>query len=352
MRPLYANLANGKEECLSYLDHITRSWQWILRGVSNDHGIVDEATVKHLEGLAPARSREDHLLVRHLMESKKLFPLLSSNAERDTVLENLLSIAGIVPSLFTFFENLKLLEPCAQVMRALLPFGQRKTIRQGLEGAWFSSDRVRVDYSASNIQEHVKTTQDVERAVGYRQLWLFALRNFTGMSNVTTRKTAAGDKPVATAPSPILWQKFGQLALAFGFRTQAARDYSQQDANTMMASQILRACGIDDEISDELTPSVSRILDSAAHRDDLVESPSFTAEVWLPRERRCGRPFEDDHRCDKRGLFLPTIHRAVGEMGANVTPLFCKRDALRAFFGIHDVSPTRRGPASLTWLPE
>jgi hypothetical protein len=96
--------------------------------------VVDETTVLCLETLAPGKSKADRRAVRRLVAEGKLFGRLNENrrAELDLVLENINAIETVIPSLYTFFEMLKHLEPCARIMRSLVSLKEHKTIKESL----------------------------------------------------------------------------------------------------------------------------------------------------------------------------------------------------------------------------
>ncbi|KAK3117342.1 hypothetical protein LTR53_001393 [Teratosphaeriaceae sp. CCFEE 6253] len=97
------------EEMLHYLRAIHAAWSAILssaRAGSHDE-MVDNSTVEHLQGLCPALSSIDADTVRRLMRQQMIFPTVLDATVRTRILSSILIVPDMVPSLFTFFEDLK-----------------------------------------------------------------------------------------------------------------------------------------------------------------------------------------------------------------------------------------------------
>ena len=303
---------------------------------------MDEATVQHLETLAPAHSSDDAKLVRDLMQSGAIFPRILDSDHRTCILQNILSVAHMIPSLYTFFENLKYLEPCAKIMRALLPPKQINSIKLGLAGFYVRPEPMKVQYGNKDTRSHGSGLNDVDEAMAYHQLWLYAMRNFPEMTNDTPRKEIDASRPVAKTPNPALWQEFGALAITVGFCTKAAEDLAAQDGKSLLASQVVEDCGLSGDEKVAAVLKIVEILKSAKRSEATSMSRVLTGTEWLPKERRCGRPFQCDHSEDGVALYLPVIYSEPNEDGDNITSLFWKRDMFQTFFSIDMVGNIMR----------
>lgn len=255
-------LANEIQELLNYLNHIVRIWRH-LAGDETDHQgneVVDEATVTGLEGLAPKHSTSDAACVKFRMEEKTVFSKIESS--RDELREKILQIPHMIPSLLTFFESLKYLEPCAKVMRNLLPIKPKRSIRASLWGSYFQPSLTPVEYAEHDRRQHLMQSLEMARAAGHLQLWLFALRNFPEMTNIAPRKQANTEKPAVAEPNPVIWKAFAVLAKEVGFKTPAIEDLLQSNALRQAAAQLVAQCGycVDSESSmiDELASILAR----------------------------------------------------------------------------------------------
>jgi hypothetical protein len=104
-----------------------------------------------LQGLAPQHSTVDAECISDMMLTKKIFGTVADEEDRATILASLLSVRSMIPSLFTFFEDLKYLEPCAKVLKALLPPGTRKSLTRGLMGSYFQEEEVLVEHASKDL---------------------------------------------------------------------------------------------------------------------------------------------------------------------------------------------------------
>ncbi|KAM0714194.1 hypothetical protein Q7P37_009981 [Cladosporium fusiforme] len=189
------------EELLAYLTYISEIWRRITANVDTSD-IVDAGSVEKLQSLAPQHSTADAESISDLVAANKIFTRVTDAGQRGTILANLRSIQDMIPSLFTFFEDLKYLEPCAKVLKALLPPRGRQSVSRGLMGSYFQQEKLLVQHANGDTRTHTGSPSEIARTLAYQQLWLFAFRNFPLMTNFTTRKMLDKDKPAAVEPSP------------------------------------------------------------------------------------------------------------------------------------------------------
>ncbi|KYG41239.1 hypothetical protein M433DRAFT_76237 [Acidomyces richmondensis BFW] len=249
-------------EILNYLNHIVTSWASILAELKESFPQdLDTSTVQQLETLAPAFSSHDEALVRSLMERNKIFSTIHDRQDRNAILQRLLNFPGMIPSLFTFFESLKYLEPCATILRNLLPLKQNRSIYQALSASYFRPQEIQVEYAESDFRPHPRSSPQIDYALAYQQLWLYALRNFVSMTEVTPRKEQKKVKPRICERSPYVWRKFGSLAVILGFETPAARELHSTDAETELSEIISKLFGAGN-LQNEAIAEIAQILRS------------------------------------------------------------------------------------------
>jgi hypothetical protein len=272
-----------------------------------------------------------------MMSTKKIFGTVADEEDRATILASLLSVRSMIPSLFTFFEDLKYLEPCAKVLKALLPPGTRKSLTRGLMGSYFQQEEVLVEHASKDLRTHSVMASETASALACQQLWLFAFRNFPLMTNFTTRKELDKCKPAAVEPSPFAWQEFAELALSLGFKTPLIDELRSKDSTKLIIAQLFERFTDPQSVNDSnASEKIAAILGSLQRRKESGGRPVFTSGDQLPTLRRCGRPFEDDHLADKPCLYLPHMHREPSR-GANITTFYRKWNMFRVFMGIKDV---------------
>lgn len=117
------------QELQHYLCHIRSEWDMII-GSDELRSLIDFQTVKLLQTRNPHASNEDRVFVNDHMQPWILFLMITDLSARSAILSRLLECSCMIPSLFTFFEDTKWLEPIAKVIRGLLPDGLKNSIRR------------------------------------------------------------------------------------------------------------------------------------------------------------------------------------------------------------------------------
>jgi len=93
---------------------------------------VDQATVKALESKTPRFSRLDAQAVLGQLLSGRIFSAFSQQ-DREAIWHELCAIEGLIPSLFTFFEDIKYLQATADCVKRLIKLSPRDTVFTALE---------------------------------------------------------------------------------------------------------------------------------------------------------------------------------------------------------------------------
>lgn len=318
--------------------------------------LIDYGTVRRLQLRNPWASRVDYDFVTESMEQETLFPFIKDPETRSRILTRVQSIQCIIPSLYTFFEDTKWLEPCAKILRKLTPTGCKKTIKQSLlayhSGRRKTSGRLYIQTSDNNF--YTAEASDSKIAdLGYRQLWLFAWRHFPALSTLLPRKDHGQAKPQAKAQNEQCWHELATVANSLGFQSDNITQLINRNPDLEMAQAFLhrvrpqeffmvpeehRAAAAQ-HICQMLT-HITRPEPSEADNSDT----SFESEVAVPS--RCGRPFDQSYRYTKSRFFLPDIYNHTER---KVTHLSVNRDIFIAFFGIDSMSesntttPRRKG---------
>lgn len=301
-----------------------------------DPSSVDTITVAQLQTLAPAHSTDDAEKIRRLFDAGSLFPRVTERTERIQLQSNVLTVQHMIPSLFSFFEDIKFLEPCAKVVRSLCTKSKR-TVRQSLMGSFFDPEKQVVE-CAPDLLRICKSVSSQEYAeLAYVQVWLYAFRHFPQMSNTTTRKSPDKVKPTTLEPSPALQQALGHLAVTLGFRSEDAYNMQQVDPTSQIISQLLRQQFPNAEYEPDAAVQLSAMLRSVRAKPRSQPDAVFTSQTCLETLQRCGRPYEDDHCEDQGSLFLPQVLNKPDTHGRCITTFYRKWNMLRVFFAIDDV---------------
>ncbi|KAK5104858.1 hypothetical protein LTR62_002770 [Meristemomyces frigidus] len=142
------------EEILSGLVYVHEAWSTIVPSVLEHLSVdaVDAKTVQRLQGLNPGALRADAKKVETLMQEQAIFPRVYNTNTRKKLLQNILTYDDEIPSLFTFFETLKHLEPCAKILRALMPPNKEMSTRTVFYGAYHRPTQFAVEHDPHDFQ--------------------------------------------------------------------------------------------------------------------------------------------------------------------------------------------------------
>ncbi|KAG9382793.1 repeatdomain containing protein [Pyrenophora tritici-repentis] len=299
------------EEMTLYLDHIAKAWKRILRCGDTilPPSAVDAITVQSLELLAPKHSDMDKSRVISLMEHGKIFPSQSDRGIRKILVENICNLPGVIPSLWTFFETLKYLEPLCEALRRLLGEQMKRTIRSSLTGLFFAPSKNMVQLNETeDVEIKVELSQQDAMMVAYTELWAFCSRHFDGLTACTPRKEIGGPKPYVKGPNPVAWQHLAKFAISRGFQIKHAQALVAKEElyHSQLALEYLRKAN--PMCSNFSSDHVQRVL-TAVRSDESAKTCEPVLKLpHLSVDRRSGRPFEHDLTKEKEIMFFPQLY--------------------------------------------
>ena len=263
---------------------------------------VDQATVQALELTAPQASRLDAQALRGQTLSGTIFSGFTE-AEREGVWFRLRKVEGLVPSLFTLFEDLKVLEAYAAYVKRLTHLPPRKTLSSTLRCIFVTNEERRqaVQVTESDfVSRFVSCHDQVE--LGCRQLYAFAMRYSYDMpqelsgKNLLARHKLKADENVLSA--------FADLANRLGFVTP--------------------------EITSSCRESPDRSLSYSPNRAKPLLVTDGPGES---KKHRCGLPRREEYEADREFLFIDNLHDTSKEQGDSITSFFVRKSVYLAFYG-------------------
>ncbi|CZR68461.1 uncharacterized protein PAC_18360 [Phialocephala subalpina] len=139
-------------------------WTSILDGDEELMYNLDPETVELFEGRAPKTLSADRDFITRAIESKSAFPLLYNDVKRLGLLQNVIAIDGMIPSIKTLAKDSLYLEDCAKAMRTLIDLIECH-IKEAIQHMWrgYGGDYI-VLKSADGLTEYSDTrTGDDER---------------------------------------------------------------------------------------------------------------------------------------------------------------------------------------------
>ncbi|KAF2850624.1 hypothetical protein T440DRAFT_529962 [Plenodomus tracheiphilus IPT5] len=297
-----------------YLDHVARAWKRILRcgDTMLPFSAVDAVTVQSLELRAPKHSDSDKSLVIDLMERREIFPSQNDRNIREILVENICDFPGVIPSLWTFFETLKYLEPLCEALRQLLGAQMKCTIRSSLTGLFFAPRNNMVQLNETeDIEIKVPLSQRDAMMVAYTELWAFCSRHFDGLTASTPRKETGGPKPHVKGPNPVAWQHLAKFALSRGFQITHAQALvaKEEQYHSQLALDYLRKAK--PMCSDFSSAHIQRVLTVVRSDESLRAGELIPQLPHLSLDRRSGRPFERDFTQEKKIMFFSQLYSGL-----------------------------------------
>ncbi|KAI9727190.1 MAG: hypothetical protein M1834_008498 [Cirrosporium novae-zelandiae] len=296
-----------QEEIIHYLELILNTWSAIICHQTDWKALVDAQTVEYLQCLAPNSCRADRTSVQRLMSSNKIFKRVKNPNHRSEILSQILNIPYIIPSLHTFQKNTIYLEPCAKIMKAMLP----EKFQSSIQREYFKIYTSRDDLSERLIKEGSEIIESVEkkRLLDYHALWLFCMRHYPDMIGISPLRDPGQPKPMIKEPNDGCWSDFANLAFDLGFRSEKIREARHAPMHDTREYNVLN-------------------------------SPQLSVDTGgAPVDERCGMPRMSSYRCDKKYLFLKWMdYHPTESPREKITSFAVKHDIFHAFFG-HEASP-------------
>ena len=257
---------------------------------------------------APMASWTDKKFIQEVMKSRVLFPSIVGDEHRRMILNNLQRVPNLVPSLFSFFEDVKYLSLAREVLQKLIE-SPTQSIYDGLREA-FSSERLPVGHlehqrTESSFVSHTGSTHD-QFEIGYKQLWLYALRHLWSLTIASPRKgkLGGGDPQRHDRQDSKAWHELGVLAQRLGFDNGAIQHLVYAE-----------------------------VAERSDH-DEGYSSPKFTTdEGECVISERCGIPFRKSDEHDRKHLFWNALQQPCDRSSEGITSLFARRSFFFAFFG-------------------
>lgn len=280
------------------VDHIKKIWESITEDYPELKEYVDVNTVRRLELLAPWR-KADAILIRTRMERKLIFPLVSDPSKRDYLLQKILKLRTIIPSITTFHENMKYFSIGAKILtkflvgdnlkRLLHKDGKQITVPEYLKSYWRKSQSVLIQVDQKRYQRILNPSF----ILVLKELFLFALRNFPFLSTEPPKQDQRGETMPAVVDEGYvahLYERARQLGL--------------------------------------LTPAV---IKSPMRDLSKVHLPSFSVSKSHPSPWKCGRPPLRSYLDVHHHAFLIALEGI--RLEERLTPMSVQNDFMEAFFG-------------------
>ncbi|KAJ5602076.1 hypothetical protein N7510_011610, partial [Penicillium lagena] len=326
------------KELSAYLHQIHSAWVSLTCGASQ---ILDPSTLELLQGRYPRLSLDDRRFINQIFNDNLAFPRVSDPALRSQLLQASLNYPGIIPSLHLFLENIKYLKPMTDILKKVLPFKFKGSIRQAMLRYYVPTARSRIQVTENDFEEDESASEKVLFWSAYRQCFLFAMRHFFGLTDVHPRGHSQSSKPHQKLERLDLWKRLKFLFNHLGFVLDGSQKARAPIKTEYMAIHALLAqlrppelFEYDHAILTECSNHVATVLTQIKPRMISAPRPLQSTDVtrnWSLMQR-CGMTDADTFFSDRKYLFLRNVYSPDDEPRESVTSFAVKRDIFRSFF--------------------
>ncbi|KAF4446547.1 Intracellular protein transport protein USO1 [Fusarium austroafricanum] len=340
------------EEASNYLLHILQVWKSILGGKESLMPRVDRQTIELLQLRAPGYSSHDASVVSKNFREGTIFSAIRHQGTRKSIWRNLQSLPCLIPSLYSFFEDLKYLQPPAKVVRQLVAPSKNST-REAMwriftahgmpENQWLlQTGDGEADY------QWLQGSSSDQFEFGYQQIWLYAWRYWAELVPECPRKEEGEATPISQRPDPRRWREIARLAARLGFESDEIDGFLSLDPDREIAKEALLKArspeqfGYDDSAFESYVTEVCRIFNLAKEIPAADSKPCLLIPgCGESLARRCGRVYDNAYKADRKYLFLSHLYDLQHGESSGLSSFAVRMSVYFAFFG-------RRLPAGNT----
>ncbi|KAJ5982692.1 hypothetical protein N7451_012792 [Penicillium sp. IBT 35674x] len=332
------------EEIINYLEHVWGFWSSLVSSNRASMEKIDQDTVERLQLLAPGKCYSDAKAACGLVLSGQAFAEFSDE-ERRIIWARMQSFDGLIPSLYSFFEDFKYLESCAHCIKRL--FGpSSSSVRETmssmfipcLEEGLLGSVAADCIIQTSEVTVRRQPGTDMERLeTAYLQVWLYTMRHYPLMPPDPKKDGELLAKAARAKPDERVIYEMAELARQLGFRSKeidaivnSSPDYQIARSALLQARKPSRY-RYDDQQFDLL---VSRIVSCFAEAipDQPHVSHDLLADSAMTLQVRSGMPQIRTHEQDSSLLFFDRMYADIAAADT-ITSFYVRRCVYFAFFG-------------------
>lgn len=322
------------------MTYIYNTYLYFVDGDENALRRIGSDTVNSIHLMAPGSSEKDAILMRGMVLSGKAFGEFTEE-ERSDIWSRMSLFRGIIPSLYTFFEDFKYLEACSHCLRKIIGT-PLMSIRNTLKHSFTPMPAIEKSFPIQKSEKsfvQLSLTRDQCFDMAYRQLWLFAMRHYLSMPRATGDNDKLLAKPGSIKADSKTLNDLAGLASRLGFRSIEIEEALAKSPDRQIALSALLEARKPNEFKypdSQLESLVSRVVECFSCAIERSDEPSIILADSLVEARvRCGMPQLRTHSQDKAHLFVPEVH-CEQNLSPHITTLFVRQCVYFAFLGKPD----------------
>ena len=339
-----------------YLHRIKQTWTHIVGDREDHQNKLDANTVRMLQGRCPFRSLSDRTYIETMLLNEELLQGVGSSNLPKTLLQRVMSVEHTIPSIHTFLEGVKWLEPASTTLKSILPTKCTGSLAQAFRALHNGQTKVKEQTSAFSYRWKNLPTRSEAECLSYRQLWLIPLRHYPtpkkdgakwkGGKVTGKRKRNEESREIETT-KPVghglgqQWQcQLASLASTNGYQQIKHTGSADADAakDFLLKVRPPRYYNLEGSRMGQKMQLIRHVLDDIEAIKTQTACPEMTSDYddcGSDIEDRCGRPQEHSVKKDEENLFIGHVYPESLTMTPQkyMTSFACKRDSFHFFFG-------------------
>ncbi|KAF5857601.1 hypothetical protein ETB97_005530 [Aspergillus alliaceus] len=300
---------------------------------------IDQDTVEKPQLMAPNASKSDAKVSKGLVLSGQVFATFSE-PERAAIWGRMKRFDGLIPSLYTFFEDFKYLESCAHCIKRLFGPPERSiytTMREMFIGSLDMKDDYLVQTSESAFRR-MRAGSLEQFDLGYRQVWLYTMRHYPWMPPDPKSSNSLLAKPTHAKADERAVYEMARLAYRLGFKSLEIERLLDRSPDRQIARAALLQARkptvfrYDDRIFESLIDQIIGCFSTAIPCAEETACELLSSSS-VDNRTRCGLPRMRTHKQDSSLLFVDHLHSEKLKLSGTINSYFVRRCVYFAFFG-------------------
>ncbi|KAH7113517.1 hypothetical protein EDB81DRAFT_617215, partial [Dactylonectria macrodidyma] len=281
--------AVGIDEYIAMIKYTEKFWiKDVFKEDQRAMAMFDVNSLRAFDGTAPGANEEDRYRLNGLVMNRQILASFHDD-DRRRIWENICSATKdrVVPTLWGFFNNLNYLRPVGACLGRLVDV-REYSLRRSLSRIFKHTDGDRC---------YVQVTSYLCRSIAlgkldpfelaYRQLWIYALREYQDLQPESKKKLAGTEFRSA---NEVILLGLAKLANKLGFRSYKIERLLQKKPHQTMARKHLRAVRV---------PGSRK---SASYEGCVEEVANYYAIAWEPKCYKEGEIDEDGETDEDLGM--------------------------------------------------
>ncbi len=292
-----------------YLDHVRTFWTRLFQHDKRDMRKMNHITMKTLKLKASSTSTFDTMTLFRQLKKREIFDVFDMY-HRMKIWTRLHAWNDLILTLWTFFEDFKYIEACANSVKSLITISFRKTLYTIMTRSFFETNQKRgkcIVQEAKSIFTFRSSNSQDRVTLHYREVFLYVMRHVRELSS-----------------------KFTKLK----FKSKKRKIQRTKNFNKFVLYELAELTKRLEFMSAKISNLKAKYFDHADVHLSFKQSKStfVVDESEENLKRRCACFFDLTYEQSKKFLFLDNIHSTDKSQGSDIQPVFVRRSVYLTYF--------------------